>query len=687
MAQRPTADYPIDANTTSGTDLSLILNRFQSALESGNSGSSRPAYITAGGLWVKEGDPMELYLYDGTSDQLLYDTSNGINVTEGLWTLVDSNDEDGQIQRPSDVLIDGSLTVTGDLVDGDGNPISIIDSATEDGVIATWNNADGRWTPEGAVVVDDTGNVGIGVTPTTFDLPAKEQLAEWKTKAKKASWPIVTDGAFEQEPTEELVEEFLSRVAHSGKLQVEGGASINGELRASRSDAGAGAFAAGLSAGLTGQGPYAVAVGTSAGNGNQGQDGVAVGTSAGKISQGDRATALGYAAGFTMQNASATAVGRAAGYENQGTNSLAVGREAGYTNQGEGAVAVGYTAGQTTQGANAVAVGNGSARTNQSTNAVAVGRASGQTDQGSEAVAIGLNAGKTTQNTRAVAVGFDSGKESQGAYSIAVGFGAGQTGQSQQAVSVGVNAGQTSQGENAVAVGPSAGYASQGNDSVAVGISAGATGQGNQSLSIGINAGNSSQGDSAVAIGRDAGKANQSLQAVAVGYGAGVNAQGQDGVAIGYFAGSETQGNNAIAIGRQAGVTNQAANGIIINSTGVEINQTTAEHILLQSGSGKFLNYNGSTAWTFAGGPVNGLSGFRQNDAPVIDAKGLISTLSTLRNATKDETTLEGMRDALSDAIGGLIEKFEHEIATMPALEEPVTLPADEEPETGTMDD
>jgi hypothetical protein len=45
--------------------------------------------------------------------------------------------------------------------------------------------------------------------------------------------------------------------------------------------------------------------------------------------------------------------------------------------------------------------------------------------------------------------------------------------------------------------------------------------------------------------------------------------------------------------------------------------------------------------------------------------RGLISTLSTLRNATKDETTLEGLRDSIGNAIGGLIEKFEAEIATM----------------------
>jgi hypothetical protein len=69
-----------------------------------------------------------------------------------------------------------------------------------------------------------------------------------------------------------------------------------------------------------------------------------------------------------------------------------------------------------------------------------------------------------------------------------------------------------------------------------------------------------------------------------------------------------------------------------------------------------------------------------QDGAPVIDAKGLINTLSTLRNATKDETTLEGMRDALADAIGGLIQKFEHEIATMPAPEpEASTMPAPED--------
>lgn len=78
MAQRPTNDFNIDPNVTSGTDLANILNRFQDAIDSGNSGSSRPAYLDAGGLWVREGDPMRLYLYDGTTDRELYNTTDGL---------------------------------------------------------------------------------------------------------------------------------------------------------------------------------------------------------------------------------------------------------------------------------------------------------------------------------------------------------------------------------------------------------------------------------------------------------------------------------------------------------------------------------------------------------------------------------------------------------------------------------
>jgi hypothetical protein len=43
----------------------------------------------------------------------------------------------------------------------------------------------------------------------------------------------------------------------------------------------------------------------------------------------------------------------------------------------------------------------------------------------------------------------------------------------------------------------------------------------------------------------------------------------------------------------------------------------------------------------------------------------LIETLSTLRDATRDETTVEGLRDSIGNAIGGIIEKLESQIKTV----------------------
>ena len=45
----------------------------------------------------------------------------------------------------------------------DGN----IQDATEDGVIATWDDTNKQWTPESALTIDATGNVGIGGTPVS----------------------------------------------------------------------------------------------------------------------------------------------------------------------------------------------------------------------------------------------------------------------------------------------------------------------------------------------------------------------------------------------------------------------------------------------------------------------------------------------------------------------------------------
>jgi hypothetical protein len=196
---------------------------------------------------------------------------------------------------------------------------------------------------------------------------------------------------------------------------------------------------------------------------------------------------------------------------------------------------------------------------------------------------------------------------------------------------------------------------------------------GNVTVTGDLLAAKAGAGTAAVAIGPQAGRTSQGQYATAVGHGAGMTDQGDYSTALGVNAGETNQGSASVAIGWAAGQTNQAANGIIINSAGTTKTNVNPNHIYLVSADDKFLYYNGTDTWTFAGGTVTG-GGLRfdsivQDGAPVIDAKGLISTLSTLRNATKDETTLEGMRDALADAIGGLIQNLEHEIGTQEIAE------------------
>ena len=75
-----------------------------------------------------------------------------------------------------------------------------------------------------------SGNVGIGMDP--LRVRVMEQLTEWRAKAKKAPWSIATDGAFDQEPTEELVEQWIETRAAGDKLQVNGNGSFTGTVNA-----------------------------------------------------------------------------------------------------------------------------------------------------------------------------------------------------------------------------------------------------------------------------------------------------------------------------------------------------------------------------------------------------------------------------------------------------------------------
>jgi hypothetical protein len=149
-----------------------------------------------------------------------------------------------------------------------------------------------------------------------------------------------------------------------------------------------------------------------------------------------------------------------------------------------------------------------------------------------------------------IALGNSAGFTNQGAYGIALGFGAGDTNQGIAAIGIGYTAGQTSQGGSAIAIGQNAGNTTQGIDAVAIGVQAGLTTQGASSVAIGQDAGQATQGISATAIGQNAGKSNQ--------------------------------GGYAVAIGHRAGETNQAANSIVINATGVAVNNIVADTFVVK---------------------------------------------------------------------------------------------------------
>ena len=102
MAQRPNS-YPIDPNTTSGTDLATLMNEDEVAESSNHSGNARPAYLTAGGIWTQTvaGGTLNLMMYDGTNDVRIGD-NQGNNIV--------SDPKGGAAQT-----IKGALNVSGNI--------------------------------------------------------------------------------------------------------------------------------------------------------------------------------------------------------------------------------------------------------------------------------------------------------------------------------------------------------------------------------------------------------------------------------------------------------------------------------------------------------------------------------------------------------------------------------------------
>lgn len=233
MAQRPTSDFNIDPNITSGTDLSNILNRFQDAVDSGNSGTSRPAYLDAGGMWVKTGNPMRLYLYDGTNDNELYNTTDGI-VNGSQWE--ENGDaiyyNDGHVGVGTEVTtfrfnVKSHQAVVSNLesegpsatlrITNNGG-LASVGSESSDLLFSTGTNERMR--------LDPLGRLGIGGQPSRstkeIEDDAVSTLANWDSKDKK--------------PTKaELIKSLTERNIGGGdaKLQVAGDGYFSGDVSCS----------------------------------------------------------------------------------------------------------------------------------------------------------------------------------------------------------------------------------------------------------------------------------------------------------------------------------------------------------------------------------------------------------------------------------------------------------------------
>lgn len=126
------------------------------------------------------------------------------------------------------------------------------------------------------------------------------------------------------------------------------------------------------------------------------------------------------------------------------------------------------------------------------------------------------------------------------------------------------------------------------------------TGVANTYIALGTGAGGATQSQTAVAIGVNAGNVSQDYYTVAIGIGAGRDTQLAGAIAIGGEAGGNSQGTNSIAIGYRAGRVNQANNSIVLNSTGANLNNTTANSFVVApvrntTGNAGILQYNDGT--------------------------------------------------------------------------------------------
>jgi hypothetical protein len=189
-----------------------------------------------GGLWEQNGD--DIYYNDGNVGIGMDSPNRRLTVNNNSGSIVTAqyNRDNTAGGGTANIIYQYSNDGVGRLVyevDDFGTQNRI--QSTNDIEIQTDAGQEIRFNTNGRntrLTINDAGNVGIGMAPANFDLSAKEQLAEWKAKAKKASWEIVTDGEFSQEPTEDLVSQWIETRAAGDKLQVAGNISATGTVDA-----------------------------------------------------------------------------------------------------------------------------------------------------------------------------------------------------------------------------------------------------------------------------------------------------------------------------------------------------------------------------------------------------------------------------------------------------------------------
>jgi hypothetical protein len=142
-------------------------------------------------------------------------------------------------------------------------------------------------------------------------------------------------------------------------------------------------------------------------------------------------------------------------------------------------------------------------------------------------------------------------------------------------------------------------------------------GAGENSTNIGNEAGGTNAGDNVVNLGFQAGKEDCKNNSINIGNGAGIQNSGLNSIHIGTLAGSTIlggiNGDNSIAIGESAGQNNIADNSIIINATGLVLDNLVQDAFIVKpvrdlASYTKILGYDISSGEIFSSDEKNTLN-------------------------------------------------------------------------------